>query len=223
LKRLSLVLLALLVSCSAGTKPVATKPVEGGTVGGPDPRPPSQRHHYDMANYGGTSSTCDYGNLTVKRLIEETVEKQSAYYEAVRARILKIGAPRWNSPSGKRPTQAEADAIVEGPLDSDLHEPKPSIYRPVTVQVEKVYSGSTRGTVTLWAETGRIGNDFVTSCAFGSFDRLLVRGGPHVATVGESYVMFLAHRVIGPVIDDLFFIQEGSLVVGPYEKLEPLP
>jgi hypothetical protein len=221
LKRFSLVLLALLVSCSAGTKPIG-KPVEGGTVGTPDPLPTSQRYHIDMANYGGTSSTCDYGpNVTMKSIVEETV-KQFPYYEVVRARILKIGAPRWNSPSGKRPTQAEADAIVEGPLDSDLHEPRLAIYRPVTVQVEKVYSGSARGTVTLWAETGRIGADFFTSCAFESADQLLIRGGRHVAAVGESYVMLFARRTIGPVIADLYLIQ-GSLVVGPYGKLEPLP
>jgi hypothetical protein len=177
-----------------------------------------------MANFGGMSVQCDAADVTMRYVVEETI-KRDPDSDVVRARILKIGAPRWNSSSGRKPTQAEADAMVEGPLEFDGEPAKPSIYRPVTLKVEKVYSGTTRlgETLVAYAESGRIGQDWVTSCAFGSADRLLIHhGGQYVATVGESYLMFLENRLIGSTIGDLFVVQ-GPLVVGPTGRLEPLP
>ena len=222
MKRLGIVLMVALAACTASKPEGAVKrdaTPEVGVIGSLPPAPPSQRYHYDMANFGATVSTCDYRrNETVRHLVEGISTSRSA----VRARILSVGAPRWNSLSGKKPTQAEADAIVDGPLEYGAPA-APSIYRPVTVKVEKVYSGTTSvGTMTVYAESGRIGKDYVTSCAFGSADRLVIRDGPLDATVGESYVFILEHRLIGTTINTLFLIQ-GPLVVGLTGKLEPLP
>jgi hypothetical protein len=228
MRRLGVLVLALLVACSAGAKPATTPDTKPATT--PDtpgvyiapPLPDDQpRHHWDMTTYGGMSRTCDAPlGLTVRTIVQHQVKNPD--WDVVRARIVSIGAPRWNTASGKRPTQAEADAIVDGPLEYG-EQVNPTIYRPVVIQVEKVYSGKTNGTKTVYAESGRIGNNRFTSCGFGSADELLIRSGPLVATVGESYVMLLQpRRRFGTTINEVFLIK-GSLVVGLTNKLEPLP
>jgi len=99
----------------------------------------------------------------------------NGYRATAIVRILAIGAPRWNTPTGRVPTQAEVDAMVE------TYDVQPSIFRPVTVQIEHVYAGPvSTGRRVVYAETGTIGNVRISSCAFGSATTMQIREGPDV-------------------------------------------
>ena len=175
----------------------------------------------------GHGSTCDYGLKfpTVRELLGGVGKNVGNPRTAALARVVRIDGPRWNTPDGGRPTQAQADAMIDR-LDT------PSIYTPVTMQLLRVYAGvSVSGELTVFAETGRIGLDQNSSCAFGSPGTLRIREGPATVTVGGTYVALLARELLTgrnqgplemPIIDDLFVVQ-GSSVIGLDEKPEPLP
>jgi len=189
------------------------------------PGPASPPSPPDMSEAYRHSSTCDVLYEPVRRIIG-WVGRPAGGRAAALVRILAIGKPRWNTPDGVRPTQTEADAMVAERDDG------PSIFRPVTLSIERVLSGSaSAGTIVALAESGTIGRDEVSSCAFGSPARLTIREGPAVATVGQRYVAILGNEPLTgrtdgpldmPVIDDLFVVR-GNRVVGLNEISEPLP
>ena len=176
----------------------------------------------------GHGGYCDYPNppLTVRELIGTVGKNIGNSRTALLARVVGIGMPRWNTPDGHRPTQAQADAMVD---QLDL---TPSIYTPLTLSVLRAYAGvSVSGELTAFAETGRIGLDEDFSCGFGSPRSLQIREGPSPVTVGGTYVALLAKELLTgrndgqlemPIIDNLFVVQ-GDRAIGLDGKPEPLP
>jgi len=71
----------------------------------------------------------------------------------VLGQIARVSRAVWNTPTGKRPTQRQAD---KGPF--------PWIYTPVSIDVERGWGIAAPGVVlTFWA-TGEIGADSIAGC-----------------------------------------------------------
>jgi hypothetical protein len=186
------------------------------------------RFHPDMSRPLGHGGYCDpsYPLPTVRQLVGTVGKNIGNARTALLVRVVRMGAPRWNTPDGHRPTQAQADAMV------DRLDITPSIYTPLTLSILRLYAGvSVSGELAAFAETGRIGLDEDFSCGFGSPHTLQIRDGPAVVAVGATYVAFLAKELVTgrnegalsmPVIDNLFAVQ-GDRVLGLDGHLEPLP
>ena len=83
--------------------------------------------HRDMSRPLNSSMECDYASATPSLASEAKVA-----HGAVIARVLAIGAPVWNTPDGRRPTQAQADAILDPP--------GLAVFTPFRLQVIRVLS-----------------------------------------------------------------------------------
>lgn len=213
------VLLTVTTACSAVRAP------ESGVRPSVAALRPSDRYHPDMSQMYGLGNHCDGTYVPITQILS-WVGRPAAGRVAAVTRVVAIGPPRWNTPSGKRPTQSEADAMVDGRDDI------PRIFTPVTLEIDRVYAGSASAKrIVGFAESGTIGRDEVSSCSFGSPSRLQLRESDLIVTVGESYLAILGNEMLTgratgplaqPVINDLYLIR-GEKVVGLNGTLEPLP
>ena len=81
----------------------------------------------DMSRPLNSFAVCDYASATPSLASEVKTAPG-----AVIARVLAIGAPVWNTPDGRRPTQAQADAILDPP--------GLAVFTPLRLQVIRVLS-----------------------------------------------------------------------------------
>jgi len=108
----------------------------------------------------------------------------------------------------------------------------PSIFRPVVLRIRRVYRGAfDSDAITAFAESGTIGEDEISSCAFGSPSTLRIRETSSVVTVGSEYIaLLIGNELTGrnqgplemPIIADLLEVH-GDRVLGYAGTSEPLP
>jgi hypothetical protein len=187
--------------------------------------PASDRYHPDMSKMYGLRNSCEGLYAPMSQIVSWVGTPANGRVAAL-VRVIEMGAPRWNTRDGRRPTQAEADAMVNDRNDM------PRIFRPLTLAVDRVLAGEPlSGRIVGFAEGGKIGKDEMNSCGFGSPVRFQIRETNIIVTVGESYLAILGNEMLTgratgplhePVINDLYLIREGK-VVGLNGTLEPLP
>ena len=184
----------------------------------------ADRYYPDMSKAYRVNNFCDFPPGETVRSSLAFVGQRAAPRAAAQVRILAVGGPRWNTFDGRRPSQYQSDSIIT------RWNVAPGIYRPVRLEVLKVYAGSVPlGRLTAFANTGTIGEDQESSCAFGSPTTLQIRDGPAVAKIGNRYVAFLGAELVPgsggfhqPTIADLIVIT-GNRVIGYSNKLEDFP
>ena len=213
-------LLATLTACSSPkTQPAARRVETPAPVGG---------KYGDMSKPLRTTAFCDLAAPPPS--IEDEVGfvgglNSADGRAAAIVEVLAIGKPRWDTPDGHRPTQAQADAEIDRSNGNRVT----SIYTPIEVNVVRVYKGVLPKRLTLYAEGGSLGNDAVTSCSFGPGLRIressarVGRGRQYLAILGNELV---SDRSDGPVTHPVivnFFEVHGTMAVGFDGRLQPLP
>jgi len=135
-----------------------------------------------------------------------SIADYATYYDGVAiVRVVDVGAPRWNTPSGERPAEAELHAWLNGTVYTPL-----VIGRAITVELVRQVRGAWPAPgqrAVWWVSGGRIGADEVIST------------GPNLRepAVGEIAVAFTADEAYSPAIPlryigDLFAVDASGRV-----------
>ncbi|MBA3876369.1 MAG: hypothetical protein C0498_05445 [Anaerolinea sp.] len=171
-----LALALTLAACggAAGPEPPATDPPSSPVVPG---TPPAATPHGEQVV--GSATSIPY----------ESFAQWAGYFDGVAiVRVVDVGAPRWSTPSGERPTEADLHASPTG----DLPRPLLVIGRPITVELVREVRGAWPAPgkkAVWWVPGGRIGADE------------LISTGPNLRepVIGELAVAFTAAQTYLPV------------------------
>ena len=145
---------------------------------------PAHAWYYDMSHEVQQSSSCDFvqGNLPPlsKQLLH--VGDGKGERAAALVRLVSYGRPRWNTPSGSRPTQRQTETMVVDP----------GIYTPVRMRIERVLAGSLEGSTAVgYVRAGEIGLDKFSYCVFTNSKPPFTLWDEHTpAVIGGRYLVF---------------------------------
>ena len=107
-------------------------------------------------------------------------------------RLTAAGPARWNTPDGRRPTQALIDALQHPTQVNGQWPVEPSIDTPYTMEVLRVLRGAIPGvTVTAYVRGGTVGQDSIRGCqtAAAAFEH------PPGPTIGHTYLVFFGREL----------------------------
>ena len=176
-----------------------------------------------MSIRGSSSITCDYARPPrLSDFVSEVGKRFGARTMAV-ADVTAVEPARWNTPSGARPTQKEADAMAV----------PPQIVTPVDLRIVRLLKGeSTPRIVTAFISAGTVGNETrETSCTIYLDPKGFVTWAGQLIKAGGRYLVFLSNAteirtdidpIAKPRIDTMFRIL-GEDVIGPSGDPERIP
>lgn len=191
----------------------------GGACGGMAiPEPPATDPPVSAQATPGTPAATPHGDQvvgTATSIPYESFAQWAGYFDGVAiVRVLDVGAPRWSTPTGERPAEADLHA---SPTDG-VPRPPLVIGRPITVELVRDVRGAWPAPgqrAVWWVPGGRIGADE------------LISTGPSLREprVGELGVAFTAAKAYLPVpltyIGSLFAVDASGRVetFDPTEKI----